>query len=1068
MISTESGSHRFSRLEPKNWSLPVKLAAVLAVPIILALALGVLRVAEQIHHATELSGRDRYLSFQERVSALIGALQHERDQSALFVASNRTGDRAALKNIFGTVDGGLTDLNAAIGNPATLTGGSGVIYLQAKNGLSRLASLRDQVTGAGGSSSVIIAQYTGLIEPLLVFESALDRQLDASTLGGLENGLSSLNFAREQISLQHVVIAVVIARDELLPVEADTVRAADARLSTAINQFRGGLDASQRQRFLGWTTISANTQREQIEQTALSRVGIRGQLGISQVDWDTDYQAVLEALRGAETGLRDEIKARSAAAQEVARNASGVDSVVLLLGMLATSAVVYLIGRSLLNPLQVLRRTALDVADRRLPAVVQSMREGKAPDVSVEPVPVTSIEEIGQVARAFDAVHGQAVRLAAEQAILQANVSSMFVNLSRRSQGLVERQLQLIEQLERNEQDAEQLSNLFQLDHLATRMRRNSENLLVLAGSELAKRSSQVVPVVDVLRAAVSEIEQYQRVVVQTPPDVRIIGRAASDLVHLIAELLDNATTFSPPETQVVVSSSQGPDGSVLVEIADQGVGMPGEDLIAANNRLAGPAEVDVSASRRMGLFVVGRLASRHGIGVRLASSDPARGTSSGVTASVNVPNYLVSTALPGGDAPDAPDVGRAMPRPGEQPSGQNRVVETSGTATFSAFTPVNGVAHGPANGSSWSGSAGLSTASVNRRSPGASDGSDLPVRRLGSPAVAAAGGDPAVAAAGGLPRRTAGASLTGRPDPDSVEPDRVEPDRVEPKTVPQDPTLIPATERAVNNSIGTWIPPQTDSRSAEASQRMLDRPSRPEEPRVGERPAEQSLPVERQPAQADRSQPLPGRGEAPETPRSRVPKTIRQVRQTRLSVDGETTGESPIFEEMASAWFRDNWETPSRSQPPSDAAASEARVGLTPGVPPEVPEPHVPPESLLSWGGENQGGDNDADERGDGLDDFGPSWDSGEQLLQPMPETAPSELTSAGLPKRQPRSQLIPSSSSNPEQSASPVSVPSRNAEQVRGRLASYQQGVRQGRQNRLRTDPANAANANTKEEGS
>jgi anti-sigma regulatory factor (Ser/Thr protein kinase) len=249
------------------------------------------------------------------------------------------------------------------------------------------------------------------------------------------------------------------------------------------------------------------------------------------------------------------------------------------------------------------------------------------------------------VARAFDAVHGQAVRLAAEQAALQAGVSAMFVNLSRRSQALVERQLQLIEQLESNEQDSDQLANLFQLDHLATRMRRNSENLLVLAGTDLAKRNIAPVPMVDVLRAAVSEVESYQRIVVQTPPTATVAGRAASDVVHLLAELLDNATNFSPPDSQVVMSTARASDGSIVVEIADRGVGMAEHELADANQRLGGPSSVDVSASRRMGLFVVGRLATRHGIGVRLSSS--AGGQGSGLTASVTVPAHLIPSIEP-------------------------------------------------------------------------------------------------------------------------------------------------------------------------------------------------------------------------------------------------------------------------------------------------------------------------------------------------------------------------------------------------------------------------------------
>ena len=338
-----------------------------------------------------------------------------------------------------------------------------------------------------------------------------------------------------------------------------------------------------------------------------------------------------------------------------------------MLGLLVGITIAVLVARSLIRSLRVLRSSALDVAERRLPQAVESMRAGETPDVAVEPVPIGTRDEVGQVARAFDAVHGQAVRLAAEQAALQANVSAMFINLSRRSQALVERQLQLIEALESNEQDADQLSNLFQLDHLATRMRRNSENLLVLAGTDLAKRNMAPVPVVDVLRAAVSEVEQYQRVVVQAPPAASIAGRAGSDVVHLLAELLDNATAFSPPESQVVMSTTRSPDGAIVIEISDRGVGMADDELADANTRLVGPSGVDVSASRRMGLFVVGRLAARHGIGVRLSST--AAGPGSGLTASVSVPPSLIPTGVPA-DAPRPVRRPDARGRPGAGPSG--------------------------------------------------------------------------------------------------------------------------------------------------------------------------------------------------------------------------------------------------------------------------------------------------------------------------------------------------------------------------------------------------------------
>jgi hypothetical protein len=310
------------------------------------------------------------------------------------------------------------------------------------------------------------------------------------------------------------------------------------------------------------------------------------------------------------------------------------------------------------------------------------MRAGGAPDVTVEPVPLPNRDEVGQVARAFDAVHGQALRLAADQAALQSNVSSMFVNLSRRSQGLVERQLQLIEQLESNEQDPDQLSNLFQLDHLATRMRRNSENLLVLAGTDFAKRNVAPVLLVEVLRAAVSEIEHYQRITVQAPPQATVVGRATSDVVHLLAELLDNATNFSPPDSQVVMSSTRTADGSILVEIADLGVGMLENELSDANRRLTTPSAVDVSASRRMGLFVVGRLGARHGITVHLGGA-PMGGPGGGLTASVTLPAHLVVSSGDGNGG--RPLRGDAALTPAAPPNGVPPQRASAGSAPRSA-----------------------------------------------------------------------------------------------------------------------------------------------------------------------------------------------------------------------------------------------------------------------------------------------------------------------------------------------------------------------------------------------
>ena len=257
---------------------------------------------------------------------------------------------------------------------------------------------------------------------------------------------------------------------------------------------------------------------------------------------------------------------------------------------------------------------------------------------------MNSSDEIGEVARAFDQVHREALRLAANEAALRGNVNAMFVNLSRRSQTLVERQIRLIDDLEQGEQDPERLSSLFQMDHLATRMRRNSENLLVLAGHEESRRWNLPLALVDILRGALSEIEHYERVTLNVQPGIVVRGQAVSDVVHLTAELVENATSFSAADTPVTIAGHLLSSGGVLLEITDQGVGMGAEEMAHANWRLDNPPVVDVAVSRRMGLFVVARLAARHGIRVRLRLA-----ASGGLIALVWLPDETITRETPDG-----------------------------------------------------------------------------------------------------------------------------------------------------------------------------------------------------------------------------------------------------------------------------------------------------------------------------------------------------------------------------------------------------------------------------------
>ena len=309
--------------------------------------------------------------------------------------------------------------------------------------------------------------------------------------------------------------------------------------------------------------------------------------------------------------------------------------VILLLVLIATLAV----ARSLVRPLRRLREGALDIATVQLPQRVRLLGESADPATSLEvaPIDVVSADEIGEVARAFDQVHAEAVRLAGNEAMLRNSFNAMFVNLSRRSQSLIERLARMIDSLEQNEADPDRLSSLFSMDHLVTRMRRNSENLLLLAGHETASNRSEPVPLADVARAATSEIEQYSRVTLKIQPGIAVIGQAVSDVVHLLAEIVENATIFSPRDTPVHVSAQELTSGGVLIEVSDSGVGVPEARLSEMNWRLDNPPVIDVSVSRHMGLFAVARLAERHGVRVRLRAGSPR-----GLVALVWLPDGII------------------------------------------------------------------------------------------------------------------------------------------------------------------------------------------------------------------------------------------------------------------------------------------------------------------------------------------------------------------------------------------------------------------------------------------
>jgi signal transduction histidine kinase len=341
--------------------------------------------------------------------------------------------------------------------------------------------------------------------------------------------------------------------------------------------------------------------------------------------WEAGQADKLDGLQSTELFIAGNIAATASKLQAAANRAAVTSAIITVAVLLVVLLAALAVARSVVLPLRRLRAGALDIASAQLPERVRLLTESPdaAASMAVAPINVADKDEIGEVARAFDQVHAEAVRLAGEQALLRSTFNATFINLSRRSQALIERLARMIDNLEQTEADPDRLGSLFSMDHLVTRMRRNSENLLLLAGHENPRKWSQPVPLADVARAAISEIEQYNRITLNISPGIAVAGGAVSDVAHLLAELIENATMFSAKDTQVQVVMQELSSGGVLVEISDRGIGVSEERLADMNWRLDNRPAIDVSVSRHMGLFAVARLAERHGVRVRLRPAPP-------------------------------------------------------------------------------------------------------------------------------------------------------------------------------------------------------------------------------------------------------------------------------------------------------------------------------------------------------------------------------------------------------------------------------------------------------------
>ncbi|WP_442791998.1 nitrate- and nitrite sensing domain-containing protein [Micromonospora sp. NBC_01796] len=521
--------------------------------------------------------------------------------------------------------------------------------------LDELDTIRTQVDARTIDRGAAAAAYTDVVDGIFRVYDALG-SLDDETIATQAAALIDLNRQYELISQEDALVTGILSAGRITPAESAEV----AKLVGA-------------QRFMGIKTVSDLERRDRARYDEMlagdAFVRLHGSedrliLGtrtgtappIKLADWQGVVEPALQQLHDVVVTGGDGIVERSTP------GAIWVIVRILLAAVLGAFAVIASVivsvttARALVAQLERLREAARTLANERLPGVVERLGRGEDVDVSAEAPPLDfGNDEIGQVGQAFNAVQETAIRTAVEQAELRRSVRDIFLSLARRTQALVHRQLILLDAMERRENDAEELEDLFRVDHLATRMRRNAENLIVLSGSKPGRAWRRNVPMVDVVRGAVAEVEDYTRVTVLPMGSVALAGRAVGDVIHLLAELIENGLSFSPPHTGVEVKGQMVANGFV-VEIEDRGLGMTEEDLAAANDQIVSQQEFNLANATRLGLYVVSRLTERHGVRAHLKES-PYGGT----TAVVLIPLSLVTDT---GAEQDQPESEPARPAP--------------------------------------------------------------------------------------------------------------------------------------------------------------------------------------------------------------------------------------------------------------------------------------------------------------------------------------------------------------------------------------------------------------------
>ncbi|WP_405875332.1 MULTISPECIES: nitrate- and nitrite sensing domain-containing protein [unclassified Streptomyces] len=712
------------RIRPRT--VRAKIVCLLMVPVVSLLALwayATVSTAQDVSRLRQLQRVDSQI--RTPVAAAVAALQAERVAAVRYATDPSAGQSGDYKKLADRTDKAMAKLR--LGNHNTVASSEELPAGVAQRldsfvaGAERLSSLRTAVLDRRTDWNVTYGQYTKTISGAFGVGGALTGIQDAD-LGSDARVLLEFSRAGEALAQEDAVLASARLagglsgeRLRLFTGAVDTRRA----LTDAAVADLSGPERS------AWQTLADSSAYATLGATENEVLdgGTPGPIKAApEGTWNKAHTRVQDAMRTIEQNAGSGVADR---ADPFTRGLLSPAGAAVLLGLAAVVASLVIsvrIGRGLVIELVSLRNSALEIARRNLPEAMRKLRAGEEIDIQAEAPPGPPAEdEAGQVAEALGTVHRAALRAAVERAELASGISGVFVNLARRSQVLVHRQLSLLDSMERRSDDPNELSDLFRLDHLTTRMRRHAESLIILSGAAPGRAWRMPVSLTNVVRAAVSEVEDYARVEVRQLPEASVVGSAVADLTHLLAEIVENAAQFSPPHTRVRVTGEPVGNGYV-VEVEDRGLGMGTETLAEANRRIEQSEALDLFDSDRLGLFVVSRLAARHGIKVHLRTS-PYGGT----TAVVLLPTAL----LHGGAAERSPSKAASMEQPAEReyarvPGAAPRQESVPATTERPAL-----VAHAPAAVETTSDTPppGVTTLRLHRPPEDAEESDDLPRR---------------------------------------------------------------------------------------------------------------------------------------------------------------------------------------------------------------------------------------------------------------------------------------------------------------------------------------------------